>query len=114
MSSNTSPKLIPRLIDNANLSLDSGELCPDEWNVFDVAQFLRVNDCANYCDAFSKQKITGKTMLTLNKEDILEYTGGKVGPSLKIYDLIQQLKIKVKPAHLRHMNIKANIKKLSL
>lgn len=53
-------------------------------------------------------------MLTLNKEDILEYTGGKVGPSLKIYDLIQQLKIKVKPAHLRHMNIKANIKKLSL
>lgn len=55
MSSNTSPKLIPRLIDNANLSLDSGELCPDEWNVFDVAQFLRVNDCANYCDAFSKQ-----------------------------------------------------------
>lgn len=114
VSSNTSPKLIPRLIDNANLSLDSGELCPDEWNVFDVAQFLRVNDCANYCDAFSKQKITGKSMLTLNKEDILEYTGGKVGPSLKIYDLIQQLKIKVKPAHLRHMNIKANIKKLSL
>lgn len=62
MSSNTNPKLIPRLIDNANLSLDSSELCPDEWNVFDVAQFLRVNDCANYCDAFSKQV---KTLIDL-------------------------------------------------
>lgn len=39
-----------------NSTNDSGgELCPGEWNVFDVAQFLRVNDCANYCDAFSKQ-----------------------------------------------------------
>ncbi|XP_066154407.1 polycomb protein Sfmbt [Euwallacea fornicatus] len=112
VSSNSNPKLIPRLIDNANFVLESaGELCPEEWNVFDVAQFLRVNDCANYCDAFSKQKITGKTLLNLNKEDILEYTGGKVGPSLKIFDLIQQLKMKVKPAHLRHRSIKANIKK---
>ncbi|XP_030754789.1 polycomb protein Sfmbt isoform X2 [Sitophilus oryzae] len=109
-SSNASSKLIPRLIDNTSSSNDLvGELCPDEWNVFDVAQFLRVNDCANYCDAFSKQKINGKMLMNLNKEDILEYTGGKVGPSLKIYDLIQQLKIKVNPFQLRHM--KANIKK---
>ncbi|KAL1506365.1 hypothetical protein ABEB36_005740 [Hypothenemus hampei] len=113
-SSSSNPKLIPRLIDNvtANSSETNGELCPDEWNVFDVAQFLRVNDCANYCDAFSKQKITGKVLLSLNKEDILEYTGGKVGPSLKIFDLIQQLKMKVKPNQLRHMNLKGNIKKL--
>lgn len=112
-SSSTSPKLIPRLIDNSNSTNESGgELCPAEWNVFDVAQFLRVNDCANYCDAFSKQKINGKMLLDLKKEDILEYTGGKVGPSLKIYDLIQQLKIKVNPAQLRHLNIKANIKKI--
>ncbi|KAF7278630.1 scm-related gene containing four mbt domains isoform X3 [Rhynchophorus ferrugineus] len=111
-SSSTSSKLIPRLIDNTSSTNDAGgELCPDQWNVFDVAQFLRVNDCANYCDAFSKQKITGKMLMNLNKEDILQYTGGKVGPSLKIYDLIQQLKIKVNPAQLRHMNIKANIKK---
>lgn len=48
--------------------------------------------------------------LNLSKEDILEFTGGKVGPSLKILDLIQQLKIKVNPSQLRHM--KANIKKI--
>ncbi|XP_063910935.1 polycomb protein Sfmbt isoform X2 [Zophobas morio] len=104
-----STKLIPRLVDNSGGSCETGELCPDEWNIFDVAQFLRVNDCANYCDSFSKQKVDGKMLMNLSKEDILEFTGGKVGPSLKIFDLIQQLKIKVNPAQIRHM--KANIKK---
>lgn len=50
---------------------------------------------------FSFQKIDGKGLLNLNKDDIIMFTGGKVGPSLKIYDLIQQLKIKVNPS--RHM-----------
>lgn len=56
------------------------------------------------------QKIDGKALMNLKKEDILDYTGGKVGPSLKISDLIQQLKIKVNPSQGRHM--KANIKKI--
>ncbi|CAH1124722.1 unnamed protein product [Ceutorhynchus assimilis] len=100
-STSTSPKVIPRLVDNGILTIDdSSRLCPLEWNMFDVGQFLRVNDCANYCDAFSKQKITGKMLLNLKKEDILEYTCGKVGPSLKIFDLIQQLKSKAKPRHM--------------
>ncbi|CAH1962185.1 unnamed protein product [Acanthoscelides obtectus] len=68
-------KLIPRLIDNSGGSIETGELCPDSWNVFDVAQFLRVNDCASYCDSFSK-KVDGKALLLLSKEDILELTGG--------------------------------------
>lgn len=55
------------------------------------------------------QKVDGKTLLVLSKEDIMVYTGGKVGPSLKIYDLIQQLKLKINPSQSRHM--KANIKK---
>ncbi|XP_022900164.1 polycomb protein Sfmbt isoform X2 [Onthophagus taurus] len=109
-SNNTSTKLIPRLIDSSGGSCESSELCPDDWNVFDVAQFLRVNDCANYCDSFSKQKVDGKTLLYLSKEDILAYTGGKVGPSLKIFDLIQQLKVKMNPSQSRHLKV-ANIKK---
>ncbi|GJQ65632.1 Sfmbt [Trypoxylus dichotomus] len=107
----TSTKLIPRLVDSSGGTCDSSELCPEEWNVFDVAQFLRVNDCANYCDNFSKQKVDGKILLNLNKEDILDYTGGKVGPSLKIFDLIQQLKVKINPSQLRHLKV-ANIKKI--
>lgn len=50
-----SPTTIPRLVDNSGGNFDPSGLNPSEWNVFEVAQFLRVNDCANYCDAFSKQ-----------------------------------------------------------
>lgn len=94
-------KYIPRLADSVPKNSEFGELAPTEWNVFDVAQFLRVNDCAAYCDNFSKRKIDGKTLLTLSNEQIMDLTGFKVGPSLKIFDLIQQLKIKVNPGHER-------------
>ncbi|XP_023014012.1 scm-related gene containing four mbt domains isoform X1 [Leptinotarsa decemlineata] len=108
-TNNPNPKVIPRLADASVGNCETGDLCPSDWNVFDVAQFLRVNDCANYCDSFSKQRVDGKMLLNLSKEDVLDITGGKVGPSLKIYDLVQQLKIKVNPAQVRHM--KTNIKK---
>lgn len=102
-------KYIPRLADVVPKGSDCGDLVPSEWNVFDVAQFLRVNDCATYCDNFSKRKIDGNTLLTLTKDQIIDLTGFKVGPSLKIYDLIQQLKIKVNPAQER---LKLGLKKL--
>lgn len=35
-------------------------------------------------------------MLNLTKGEIIHMTGNKVGPSLKIYDLIQQIKNKTK------------------
>ena len=41
------------------------------------------------------QGITGSKFMVLTKEQIVNLTGMKVGPSLKIYDLIQQLKITV-------------------
>lgn len=58
---------------------------------------------------FVFQKIDGKALLTLTKDQIIDLTGMKVGPSLKIYDLIQQLKIKINPAQER---MKASLKKL--
>lgn len=42
------------------------------------------------------QNIDGKKMLNLTKEEIIHMTGNKVGPSLKMFDLIQQLKNKTK------------------
>lgn len=103
----TSNKVIPRLVD-PNSPCETRDLVPDQWSVFDVAQFLRVNECAAYCESFSSKKIDGKAMLTLTKDQIVDLTG-KVGPSVKIYDLIQQLKIKVNPAQER---MKAGLKKL--
>jgi hypothetical protein len=41
------------------------------------------------------QNIDGRKFLTLTKEHIVNLTGMKVGPSLKIYDLIQQLKLRI-------------------
>ncbi|XP_063222708.1 polycomb protein Sfmbt isoform X2 [Bacillus rossius redtenbacheri] len=97
----TSSKCIPRLVDSTGYCGEPGDLVPSEWNVFDVAQFLRVNDCAAYCDNFSKKKIDGNALLALTKDEIIDLVGMKVGPSVKIYDLIQQLKIKVNPAKER-------------
>ena len=48
-------KVIPRLINNSSFSFDAGELNPNEWDVNDVAYFLKVNDCAAYCDNFAKK-----------------------------------------------------------
>lgn len=80
---------------------------PETWNVYDVSQFLRVNDCTAHCDTFSRNKIDGKRLLQLSKDEIITLLGMKVGPALKIYDLIQQLKCKVNPGKSRmHKNNK--------
>ncbi|XP_017115637.1 polycomb protein Sfmbt isoform X1 [Drosophila elegans] len=99
-SSATNNKYIPRLadIDSSEAHL---ELAPDSWNVYDVSQFLRVNDCTAHCDTFSRNKIDGKRLLQLTKDDIMPLLGMKVGPALKISDLIAQLKCKVNPGRSR-------------
>lgn len=111
-----SGKVIPRVTDvtgpNSASNSSSGspstkaqsgdnDVCPDIWNVYDVGQFLRVNDCAAHCETFSRNKVDGKRLLQLTKDEIVEMLCMKVGPALKIYDLIQQLKCKIKPSNSR-------------
>lgn len=74
-----------------------------------MSQFLRINDCTAHCDTFSRNKVDGKRLLQLSKDEIIALLGMKVGPALKILDLIQQLKCKVNPTKSRMM--KANINK---
>lgn len=106
----SSSKLIPRLTDSPEIN--TSELDPTSWNIYDVGQFLRVNDCAIHCDTFSRGKIDGNKMLQLTKDDIIRMLGMKVGPSLKIFDLIQQLKCKLNPQQSRLMKSKINKKYL--
>ncbi|XP_055839360.1 polycomb protein Sfmbt-like isoform X2 [Episyrphus balteatus] len=97
-------KYIPRLIDlvqDPMCSQTSGDLMPETWNVYDVSQFLRVNDCIAHCDVFSRNKIDGRLLLHLSKDEIITLLGMKVGPALKIFDLIQQLKCKLNPGKSR-------------
>lgn len=88
-------KVIPRLVNNATVPLDIlNSVDPVTWTTDDVARFLTINDCQPYCVNFSK--IPGPMMLQLTKDEIIELLQMKVGPSLKIFDLIQQLKCKIK------------------
>lgn len=77
------------------------QLLPETWTIQDIGQFLRVNDCAVHCEIFSKKKVDGKRFLHLTKDEIITMLGMKVGPALKIHDLIQQLKCKANPGKAR-------------
>lgn len=97
-------KIIPRLInDNGSSSPEhgNGQINPDSWDVKDVAMFLTANDCTLHCEPFVANGIDGKRLLQLSKDDIITLLNMKVGPSLKIYDLIQQLKCKIDPSKSR-------------
>ncbi|XP_026331037.1 polycomb protein Sfmbt-like isoform X2 [Hyposmocoma kahamanoa] len=92
-------KVIPRLV-NTSVPLDIlNSVDPVNWSTADVAKFLTVNGCQPYCVNFAN--ITGPMMLQLTKDEIIELLEMKVGPSLKIFDLIQQLKCKIKQPQCR-------------
>lgn len=78
------------------LSVSLGRLHPQHWSPSEVTRFLRINDCGPYCQEFSEREVNGTKLLGLTKESIMTMTGMKVGPSLKIFDLIQQLKAEFK------------------
>uniref|UniRef100_A0A0A9XY93 Polycomb protein Sfmbt n=1 Tax=Lygus hesperus TaxID=30085 RepID=A0A0A9XY93_LYGHE len=90
-------KVIPRLVDTSE-PVNLADVDLSSWDPSDVAEFLTINNCGLYCEGFRNECIDGKSLLSLTKDQIIDLTGKKVGPSLKIFDLIQQLKIKVNPA----------------
>nr|XP_021182288.2 polycomb protein Sfmbt [Helicoverpa armigera] len=99
MEDSDTDKVIPRLV-NTSVPLDVlNSVDPENWSTADVAKFLTVNDCQPYCINFTN--ITGPMMLQLTKDEIIELLEMKVGPSLKIFDLIQQLKCKIKQPQCR-------------
>lgn len=76
-----------------NVDMDS----PDSWSVEEVCQFLADKDCTVHCDCFKKHQVDGKKLLKMSKDDIIMVLGMKVGPALKIFDLIKQLKDRMDP-----------------
>lgn len=67
-------------------------LSPLEWNVSDVTEFLSKNNCQQYCELFKKHQVDGRKLMQFTQNDIIQLLGMKVGPAIKIYDLIQQVK----------------------
>lgn len=114
----TPGKYIPCLISGSTApqsnatSQNGDEFAPDSWNVFDVGQFLRVNDCAAHCEIFTRHKIDGKCLLEISDDEIFKMLNGKVGPALKVQDLIKKLRDKIekmKPS--RHSTGKSGVSK---
>lgn len=70
---------------------------PEQWTVAEVRQFLTDHDCAAHCESFKKHLVDGKKLLKMSKDDIITVLGMKVGPALKIFDLITQLKDRCEP-----------------
>ncbi|PVD34462.1 hypothetical protein C0Q70_05737 [Pomacea canaliculata] len=75
-----------------SLTQELQSIPPKQWSVSDICLFLRINDCAAYTDAFVKKGINGQQFLDLTPEQIISLAGTKVGPSLRITQLLQQLK----------------------
>ncbi|XP_015925677.1 polycomb protein SCMH1 isoform X2 [Parasteatoda tepidariorum] len=69
---------------------------PNEWSIDDVIHFICNTDqnMSAYADVFRKHEIDGKALLLLNSEMMMKYMGVKLGPALKICNLIEKLKSK--------------------
>lgn len=98
-------KVIPRLVDSAGqVSHQRGRdsnLDPANWNVDEVAQFLEINDCATLVDAFIDQGVDGNRFLSLAKEEVMKLANNKIGPCLKVENLLTLLKARMNPAQAR-------------
>ncbi|XP_067633541.1 polycomb protein Scm [Eurosta solidaginis] len=66
---------------------------PAEWSIEEVIQFIETNDSslAVHGDLFRKHEIDGKALLLLNSEMMMKYMGLKLGPALKICNLVNKV-----------------------
>ncbi|KAF0312320.1 Polycomb protein Sfmbt [Amphibalanus amphitrite] len=65
--------------------------------------FCESTECTAYCDNFERAGVDGPRLLELTKHEVLELACWKVGPSLKIENLVQKLRARVAPAQARFM-----------
>lgn len=67
---------------------------PSEWSIEDVIQHIAFIDPALgvHADLFRKHEIDGKALLLLNSDMMMKYMGLKLGPALKICNLVNRIK----------------------
>lgn len=113
----TSGKFIPCLISDSTASqsaagTNADELAPELWNISDVEQFLRINDCEGPCKTFAQNKVDGKRFLEMTEDEIFRMLNMKMGPALRVQHLHRKLKEKIdklKPS--RHSTGKTSVPK---
>lgn len=65
-----------------------------EWGIEEVIQYIdSIDPCLGvHADLFRKHEIDGKALLLLNSDMMMKYMGLKLGPALKICNLVARLK----------------------
>ena len=69
------------------------------WSTADVVQFFYNSDCAEYAGFFQEQEIDGRALMLLNRDTLLHFM--KVGPALKVLQLIDELRAYGPPSGTR-------------
>ncbi|KAK7077941.1 Zinc ion binding [Halocaridina rubra] len=67
---------------------------PADWTVEEVITHIAATDpaLASHADLFRRHEIDGKALLLLNSEMMMKYMGLKLGPALKICNLINKIR----------------------
>lgn len=66
---------------------------PTDWTVDNVLTLIKVDETlAKYSNIFECHEIDGKAFVLLTNEVMIKHMGIKIGPVLKIHDLIEQVK----------------------
>ncbi|XP_011311114.1 polycomb protein Scm isoform X2 [Fopius arisanus] len=67
---------------------------PAEWTIEEVIHYIAITDPALgvHADLFRKHEIDGKALLLLNSDMMMKYMGLKLGPALKICNLVNRIK----------------------
>lgn len=82
----------------AKLKLERGHLeislrSFSQWSVTDVLEFIKFDDTlAKYAKVFENHEIDGKAFLLLTTDVMIKHMGLKIGPVLKINDMIEKVK----------------------
>ncbi|CAD5111877.1 DgyrCDS1140 [Dimorphilus gyrociliatus] len=65
---------------------------PDTWTVNDVYAFVKsIIGCQTYADCFRQEQIDGQALLLLKHEHLMSTMNMKLGPALKLSDLIKKI-----------------------
>jgi len=105
MSLYVRPKLVPREVVAVNHGAEpspplveyikTDAICAKEltkWDAKNVANFIAATDCADKAELFLEQEIDGKALLSLSPEMLMKGLNLKLGPSVKLYNHIANLR----------------------
>lgn len=87
-----SPIQLEKLMESKSSALSKEH--PQNWSISDVVKYLQLNECGGHAQAFIDNQVTGAKLLRLTRDDVVRFTNNKLGPSLKIFALVESLRKK--------------------